>query len=59
MGGHPPESEDSGPIDVPRPDADERYAARPPLGEPPDSVEEQSDQSFPASDPPSWSGASI
>ena len=59
MGGHPPDMDDSGAIDGPRPDRDEGHAARPPPGEPPDSVDEQSDQSFPASDPPSWSGASI
>jgi hypothetical protein len=59
MGGHPPESEDSRPIDVPHSDADEGHDARVPLDAPSDSVEEQPDQSFPVSDPPSWSRASI
>jgi len=59
MGRDAPDIEDAGGVDGPRSDPDERHAARPPLDEPPDSVDDQSDQSFPASDPPSWSGASI
>jgi hypothetical protein len=46
-------------VDVPTPNSDDWRAATAPRGEPPDSVDAQSEQSFPASDPPSWPGASI